>query len=183
MGQPTMVNVTAISMSTKQTHYQTNRRALRFFGNLMFWGGSFCLIGVRSFILTLSRDVIASLPFPVLATLSLASPLLLMAVIVGGFLLSMTTTKIVTSPEGIEFHQFGFYATSPWSNVARIAAFQAGNLSAPALYFDQPAPQFFTLFPSQRVGLIKIIPLQPFQIDADSPLGEALRSYRPDLFA
>ncbi|MBD1843793.1 hypothetical protein H6F89_10345 [Cyanobacteria bacterium FACHB-63] len=95
----------------------------------------------------------------------------------------MTTTEIVASSEGIEFHQFGFCATSPWRNVARVAAFQAGNLSAPAIYFHQPVPQFFTLFPSQRVGLIKIIPLHSFQIDADSPLGAALRSYRPDLFA
>ena len=167
-------------MRNKQIHYQTNRRFLLTVGSIMFWGSLFLLISFRMFLSTLSAASFSSLSFPARAFLSLFSPLLPILLLVGGFQLGIANTKIVTSPEGIELHQFGFFTKSPWSNVASIALFQSGNVSAQAIYFHQPAKQFFKLLPFKAVTSIQMISL--FKFDTDSELGRALRLYRPDLF-
>jgi hypothetical protein len=103
-------------------------------------------------------------------------------IIVGSFLIGIANTKIVISSSGIELDQLGFCTKSPWSNVARIAPFQSGNISTQAIYFHQPAKQFFKVLPFQPVTSIKMIPLYQFRFDAESKLGRALRLYRPDIF-
>ncbi len=164
-------------MRNKQTHYQTNHQSLLTVGSIMFWGSLLLLVAFRVFSTSFS-----SLSFTARAFLSLSLPLLLILLLVGGFQLGIANTRIVTSSEGIELHQFGFCTKSHWSNVANIALFQLGNVSAQAIYFHQPAKQFFKLLPFGAVTSIQMIPLYLFKFDADSELGSALRLYRPDLF-
>ncbi|MBF2028798.1 MAG: hypothetical protein IGS48_18890 [Oscillatoriales cyanobacterium C42_A2020_001] len=130
----------------------------------------------------LSTNALDALPFFAIAVLSLASPLLLLLAVVGAFQLALASTKIVTSFEGIEFHQAGFCAKSGWSNVAAIAPLQIGRNSTQALHFHQPVQQFFKLLPFGAVASIRMIPLSHFNVEVDRGLGRAFREYRPDLF-
>ena len=169
-------------MRNKQTHYQTNRRFLLTVGSITFLGSLLFLVSFRIFSSTLSAASFSSLSFPARAFLSLFSPLLPILLLVGGFQLGIANTKILTSSEGIELHQLGFFTKSPWSNVASVALFQSGNVPAQAIYLHQPAKQFFKLLPFGVVTSIQMIPLSPFKFDANSDFGRALRLYRPDLF-
>ena len=96
----------------------------------MFWGSLLLLVLFRIFSSTLSAE---SFSFSARAFLSLFSPLLPILLLVGGFQLGIANTKIVTSSEGIELHQLGFFTKSPWSNVASVALFQSGNVPAQAI--------------------------------------------------
>ncbi|OUC14427.1 MAG: hypothetical protein B0A82_12060 [Alkalinema sp. CACIAM 70d] len=168
-------------MRNKLVHYQTNRKFLLIVGSTILGSSLLLLLGCGIFLSTRSADN-PSLPLPLSASLCLLPPLLLMLCVIAGFMLGMANTKIVTSSEGVELHQFGFCTQSPWSNVARIAPFQSGTHSAYALYFYQPAQQFLKILPSIPIASLKMIPLDGFQFDADSELGIALRWNKPDLF-
>lgn len=151
-------------MSEKQVFYQTNRKSL-------------LTIGGITIVVILLLGLLVGIFLPTLA------PAFILFIIVDGLIIGTANTKIVISSEGIEFEQFGFCTISRWSNVARIASFQSGNVSVQAIYFHQPAKQFFKLLPSKPVTSIKMIPLYQFKCDADSQLGIALRLYKPELFS
>lgn len=150
-------------MSLRQVYHQNNRKSLLTIGAITIVVSLFLCLVMAMFLPTLASSFILFL-------------------IIGSFLIGIANSEIVISPEGIEWHQFGFCTRSPWSNVARIAPFQSDNVSTQAIYFHQPAQQFFKLFPFQPVTSIKMIPLYQFRFDADSKLGRDLRLYRPDLF-
>ena len=150
-------------MSDRQVYHQNNRKSLLTIGGITIVVSLFLYLVVGMFLPTLASCFI-------------------LFIIIGILIIVVANTKIVISSEGIELHQFGFCTRSPWSNVARIAPFQSGNVSAQAIYFYQPAKQFFKLLPFQPVTSLKMIPLYKFRFDADSKLGRALRLYRPDLF-
>jgi hypothetical protein len=170
-------------MQNKQSHYQTNRKSLLRTGSLIAGISLLLLLGFNLILLTRSTPVIESdSSFSLLALFALFQPLLLIALLIGCFLLGMASTKIVTSSEGIEFHQFGFCTKSSWSNIARIAPFQSGNVSTHAIYFHQPAAQRLNLLPALPLMSLPLIPLYLFRFDTDSNLSNALAEYRPDLF-
>lgn len=150
-------------MSDKQAYHQNNRKSL-------------LTIGCITIVVSLFLCLIARIFLPTLAAV------FILFIIVGSFIIGIANTKIVISSSGIELHQFGFCTKSPWSNVASIAPFQSGNISTQAIYFHQPAKQFFKLLPFQPVTSIKIISLYQFRFDPESKLGRALRLYRPDIF-
>jgi hypothetical protein len=151
-------------MSDKQVFHQNNRKFL-------------LTIGSITIVVSLFLCLVVGMFLPMLA------PAFILFIVVGSSIIGAANTKIVISPEGIEFDQFGFCTRSPWRNVARIAPFQSGKVSAQAIYFHQPAKQFFKLLPLKPVTSIKMIPLYQFRCDADSKLGRALRLYKPDMFS
>lgn len=150
---------------------------------MLFGFSSVSLVSSLIIALAMSQGIAASSLIQVIFGLSQAFlfPLIVLFLL-GLFFLGMADSKIVTSAEGIEFHQFGCCCRSSWGNIARIDSFQSGAVSAKALYFYQPAQQFFALFPFSSVGILKMIPLYLFRFDVDSGLGQALRLYRPNLF-
>ncbi|MDF5732325.1 MAG: hypothetical protein PUP92_31075 [Rhizonema sp. PD38] len=150
-------------MSDKQVYHQNNRKSLLTIGSITIVVSLFLCLVARIFLPTLASAFI-------------------LFIIIGSFIIGIANTKIVISSEGIELHQFGFCTRSPWSNVARIAPFQSSNISTQAIYFHQPAKQFFKILPFQPVTSIKMIPIYQFRFDAESKLGRALRLYRPDVF-
>lgn len=167
-------------MRSRKVHYQTNRKPLLMVGNVIFW--SSLLLLVFGMFLSTRLTTSSPSPLPLAAFVVLFQPLLLILCVVGGFILGMANTKIVTSSEGVELHQLGFCTKSLWSNVARIAPFQSGNVSTEALYFRQPAKQFLKFLPFVPITSLDKIPLYLFRFDADSELGSALRLNKPDLF-
>ncbi|MCG6138004.1 MAG: hypothetical protein MET45_25790 [Nostoc sp. LLA-1] len=150
-------------MNDALVHYQTNRKLLLIIGGI-----------------TIVVDLLLCLIF--LMFLPTLVPFFLICIIIGFFIIGVANIKIVTSLEGIELYQFGFYTKSHWHNVARIAPYQSGKVSAQAIYFHQPTKQFFIFFPFKPSSSIIMIPLYQFKFDDNSELKRALRFYRPDLF-
>ncbi|MEM7590161.1 MAG: hypothetical protein AAF383_01325 [Cyanobacteria bacterium P01_A01_bin.83] len=168
-------------MSSEQTHYPKNHRSKLRIGIILFLGSVLIYLGI-SFIFLFILDLDNYQPSLDIIVMKVIVGFTPITGLIGLFILGTTTSKIVTSPEGVELHQFGFCAKTTWNNVYKIDSFKSGMVSGYALYLHQPAKDFFKLFPSIPVANSIMIPLYKYRFDEGSPLGQELLKYKPGLF-
>ncbi|MEL6438748.1 MAG: hypothetical protein AAFQ80_05765 [Cyanobacteria bacterium J06621_8] len=168
-------------MSAKKIHYPKAHYSKRRVGLILFWGSVFIYLGIVlifSFILD-PENYQPSLIIIVLKVLPSFTPF---AALFGLLLLATTTIKIVTSSQGIEFHQSVLCAKTTWNNVYKIDLFKSSKFSIYGLSLNQPIRAFFKLFPSIPLMTLTMIPLYQYRFDEDSSLGQELLKYKPELF-
>jgi hypothetical protein len=91
-------------------------------------------------------------------------------------LTSAYTVRLVLSDEGVEFHQLGMHAYTPWDNVIELGPnpqfkrFVGLHLNAPAKVIKSWTRR------GRQAGMI-MIPLTGYKYDANSALGKALTGY------
>lgn len=153
-------------MDNRRVHYQKNRALLQVMGLIVL---AVALLPSTFFVLGIFVPI-APDPFAVFIPL-----------VIGLFLFIMSRTRIVTSPRGVEFYQFGFRAETPWSNVTRIGLPPPGAGGAEAIYLQRPVLQEFEFITAIKLPL-NLIPLYQFDYSVESELGQELRRYKPNLF-
>jgi hypothetical protein len=153
-------------MENRRVHYQKNRALLQAMGLIVL---ALALLPSLLFVLGIIVPV-APDPFAVFIPLA-----------IGIFLLVISRTRIVTSPRGVEFYQFGFRAQTPWSNISRIGLPPPGTGTTEAIYLQRPVFQEFEFLAGMKMPL-NLIPLYPFDYSTASELGQELRRYKPHLF-
>jgi hypothetical protein len=110
--------------------------------------------------------------------------IMLVLSLTAGVLYIANCTRIITSPEGIEYHELAHSVTTTWDNVQRIGIVP-GLGAAEGLLLRRPALQV-------RKGMAwavkeqvhgRIIPLTPFGLFwRESDLGEDIKRYAPHVF-
>ncbi|HEY3290056.1 MAG TPA: hypothetical protein VGK87_08020 [Anaerolineae bacterium] len=153
-------------MDNRHVHFQRNQALVQAMGLVVL---ALALLPSTFFVLGILVPV-APDPFAVFIPL-----------IIGLFLIVLSRTRIVTSARGVEFHQFGFHAVTPWSNIVRIGLPPAASGTTEAIYLQRPCLQEFEFFAAWKLPL-NLIPLYQFDYSPDSELGQELRRYKPHLF-
>ena len=106
------------------------------------------------------------------------------------FLFLASRVRFVTSPEGIDYHQFGYHISASWEDVEAVVKVQRGIAEREGLRLREAARTtsfWYRLF--RNMGSAKerqrnhFIPLTPLMRDwRASSLGRDIRQYAPHLF-
>ncbi|GEM_PF-4852940 len=153
-------------MDNRRVHYQKNRALLQSMALIVL---ALALLPSLLFIIGI---IVPFAPDPFTVFIPLA---------VGIFLFVMARTRVVTTPRGVEFYQFGFKAQTLWTNISRIGLPPPGIDTPEAIYLLRPVLQEFEFFPGWKIAL-NLIPLYQFDYSTISELGKELRRYKPNLF-
>jgi hypothetical protein len=110
------------------------------------------------------------------------------ALLVLYFLYITSRIQIITSPEGIEYHQDGYSLYTTWENVERIGTVRFGQLDREGLFLHQAVMHttpFFRLVHGNAVRDVRsrFIPFTPLLPNwRETPLGLDIRQYAPHVF-
>ena len=168
-------------MSSKQIHYPKNHYSRFRIGTILFLGSIFIYFGIL-FIFSFNLELENYQPSLGTIAIKVIASFMPFTGLIGLFILGTTTSKIITSSQGIELHQFGICAKTTWNNIYKIDSFKSGMVSTYALYLSQPTREFIKVFPSITLANATMIPLYKYRFDEDSPLGQELLKYKPGIF-